>query len=89
LLRFSPPPLSNAGHDLVSLFFNFMDACLYMFASEYVVAKDFRLVSLVAPGVEDAAPGEEGAGAGSSSAAAAPNGTAGGAPPKFSIKAVA
>ena len=50
----------------MSLFFNFMDACLYMFASEYVVAKDFRLVSLVAPGVEDGATE-----AGGSSAAAA------------------
>ena len=36
----------SAGHDYASLLFNFLDACLYAFASDDFVAKDMRAISL-------------------------------------------
>ena len=38
-----------AGHDHASLLFNFLDACLYAFASEDFVAKDMRALELTLP----------------------------------------
>jgi hypothetical protein len=39
----------RAGHDLVSLFYNFMDACLYAFATDDFIGKDMRVVEAQLP----------------------------------------
>lgn len=44
----TPPP--PTGHDLPSLLYNFLDACLYAFASDDFVARYMRLLSIAAPG---------------------------------------
>jgi hypothetical protein len=46
-----PPhsPSSLAGHDRAALLFNFLDACLYAFASDDFVAKDMRALKLYVP----------------------------------------
>ena len=65
---------------MISFMFNFLDACLYAFASTDLIVKDFALLALRAPGVETGeaeaavAPADTavaGAGAGGSATAAA------------------
>lgn len=43
--------LRSAGHDLISLLFNFLDACLTTFTLDDFIAKDFKLISISAPGL--------------------------------------
>lgn len=50
--RLSPPHMPRTGHDLISLMFNFLDACLYAFASGELIVKDFALLQLAVPGVD-------------------------------------
>lgn len=77
------PTPSLAGHDLISLMFNFLDSCLFAFASDDFIARDFRVLSLVAPGVETGAPGE-----GAPAPEGEPQRQEGGAP-AFSIRVLA
>lgn len=42
-----PTTLLRAGHDVVSLLYNFMDACLFEFATDDFVAKDMRVADVV------------------------------------------
>ena len=69
------PPFSfhRPGHDLISLLYNFLDACLYAFTSDDFICKDFVLLEIVAPGVT----AEEAAVA--AATCAAPAGAGGGA----------
>jgi SHS2 domain-containing protein len=41
--------IEAAGHDHASLLFNFLDACLYAFASDDFIAKDMRAFELHLP----------------------------------------
>jgi len=65
-----------AGHDHASLLFNFLDACLYAFASEDFVAKDMRALELTLPSAEEAT-------------AAAPAAASGEGAPAFRLRAFA
>ena len=67
-----PTPTLPAGHDLISLLYNFLDACLYAFTSEDFIAKDFALLEMLAPGVSAEAAAAAVAANGPCSAAAAP-----------------
>ena len=68
-----------AGHDHASLLFNFLDACLYAFASEDFVAKDMRALELTLP-----------SGAAAAAAQAPPSASASGeGAPAFRLRAIA
>lgn len=70
--------------------FNFLDSCLYAFASDDFVAKDFQLLSIAVPGVEAstaAAPAAAGAAAAGGGADASSGGAA--AAGGFSIRVIA
>jgi hypothetical protein len=56
----------------VSLFYNFMDACLYAFATDDFVAKDMRVVEAKLPLDAASATSTPAQAAGSDDAAAAP-----------------
>lgn len=41
--------ITASGHDMVSLMFNFLDQCLYVFASDDIIVKDMAVLHLTAP----------------------------------------
>lgn len=83
------PRAPCAGHDYASLLFNFLDACLYAFASDDFVAKDMRALELTAPPPSaDAAESRDAAGEAAAAAVAASS-ACGDSSPGFRLRAVA
>lgn len=76
MTRVLPPFV--AGHDLISLVYSFMNACLEAYGTDYFLCRDMRITHLVTPGGEqDKEPRAGGASDGSSSSGASAAGGAG------------